>query len=95
MAATTQIAGADAPEVGQHSGEQRADGEAEVAPEAVDADGAGAPGGVGDVADDGEQCRVDQRGAAPSSDGGGGPDAKVSPRATSGERGGLDRACLR
>ena len=55
--------GGDAEGVGDDAGEDRADGEAAVAPEPVDADGAGAPVGVGDVADRGEQRRVDHRGA--------------------------------
>jgi len=39
--------GPDAVRVGEDPGEEGADGEAAVAPEPVDADGAGAPGGVG------------------------------------------------
>src|SRR2546421_13056165 len=54
--------GTDAVDVGEEAGEQRADGEATVAPQPVDADGAGAPGGGGDGADRGGQRRVDPRG---------------------------------
>ena len=42
-----------------------AHGVAEVAPEAIDADGGRAPGGVGAVADRGDECGIDQRGADP------------------------------
>src|SRR6266568_3912203 len=65
--------GADALGVGEDPGEQRADGEAAVAPQPVDADGAGAPGGVGDVADGGEQGRVDHRRAGTQQHRGGRP----------------------
>ena len=40
---------------------ERADGVAEVAPEPVDADRGRPPGGMGDVADRGEQRRIDHR----------------------------------
>lgn len=46
---------ADPVEVGEDPGEHGTDGEAAVAPQAVGADGAGAPRGVGDVADRSEQ----------------------------------------
>src|SRR5215216_3686420 len=49
--------------IGRDADEQAAGGIAEVAPEAVDADGRGSPGGVSAVADGGEKCRVDERGA--------------------------------
>ena len=62
-AATAQIAAGMPNGVGEDAGEEGADGEAAVAPEPVDADRAGPPGGVGDVADRGEQGRVDHRGA--------------------------------
>jgi hypothetical protein len=55
--------GADAFEVGDDAGEQRADGEPAVAPQPVHTDGAGPPAGMGDVADGGEQGRVDHSGA--------------------------------
>ena len=59
-AATIHMA-AEAERVGGHAGEQRADGVAEVAPEPVDADRRRAPRRVRDVADGGEQRRVDHR----------------------------------
>ncbi len=46
-----------AEQAGDDSGEQRADSEPAVAPEPVNADRGRAPGGVGDVADGGEQGR--------------------------------------
>src|SRR5437763_2146806 len=73
--------GADAVGVGEYTGEQGADGEAAVAPQPVDANGAGAPGGVGDVADGGEQGGVDHGGAGTEQHRGGRP---------GGERGGGD-----
>ena len=62
-AATAQMPVVEAERVGEDAGEEGADGEAAVAPEPVDADRAGPPGGVGDVADGGEQGGVDHRGA--------------------------------
>ncbi len=55
--------GVDAERVGDDTGQQGAGREAAVAPEPVHAHGPGPPGGMGDVADRGEQGRVDQRGA--------------------------------
>ncbi len=94
-AATAQMAAADAEGVGEQAGEQRADGEAAVAPEPVDADGAGPPGGVGDVADGGEQGRVDHGGAGAEQDGGDRPQREAVGGGDQGERGGLDAACRR
>ena len=55
--------GFDRDQVGDDAGEEGADGEAGVAPQPVDADRAGPPQRVGDVADRGEQGRVDHGGA--------------------------------
>src|SRR5204862_251086 len=68
--------GGEAIGVGEDAGGQGADGEAAVAPEPVDADGAGPPGGVGEVADDGEQGGVDHGGAGAEQDLGDRPDAE-------------------
>ena len=72
-AATTQMAARMPKRVGDDAGEQGADGEAAVAPQPVDPDGAGPPGGVGDVADGGEQGRVDHGGAGAEEHGGAAP----------------------
>ena len=58
-------------EVGDDAGGERADGEADVAPEAVDADDAGAIAWLGRVRDGGDQRRVDHRGADAEQDRGG------------------------
>lgn len=55
--------GADSGEVGDGSAEQGADREAAVTPESVDTDRPGSPGGVGDVADGGEEGGVYRGGA--------------------------------
>ena len=49
--------------VGGEASQERTDGVAEVTPEAIDADRRGAPARVGDVADGGEEGRVDHGGA--------------------------------
>ena len=53
--------GAHAERVGDDPGQERSDGEAAVAPEAVDPDRARPPRRMGDVADGGEQRGVDHR----------------------------------
>ncbi len=79
----------DGGEVGEDAGEEGADGEAAVAPQAVDADGAGAPGGVGDVADRGEEGGVDHGGSDAEHDGAGRPGPEAGDGGHPGERGGL------
>src|SRR2546423_4479729 len=81
--------GADAVGVGEYTGEQGADGEAAVAPQSVDANGAGAPGGVGDVADGGEQGGVDHGGAGAEQHGRGRPGGERAGRGDPGQRRGL------
>jgi hypothetical protein len=81
--------GLDGHEVGEDAGEERADGEAAVAPEPVDADGAGAPAGVGDVADGGEQGGVDHGGADAEHDGAEAQAQKPVTAGDPGEGGGL------
>jgi hypothetical protein len=81
--------GFDGGEVGDDAGEEGADGEAAVAPEPVDADGSGAPGGVGDVADRGEQGGVDHGGADAEQHGTAGPGPEAGDARHPGERGGL------
>src|SRR6266542_2594516 len=83
--------GADAVGVGEDAGEQGADGEATVAPQAVDADGAGAPGGMCDVADGGEQGRVHEGGAGAEQDGGERPGGERVGGGDPGEGGGLEQ----
>src|SRR5579883_3212962 len=77
--------------VGEDAGEQGADGEASVAPQAVDPDGAGAPGGVGDVADGGEQGGVDQGGADAEQDLGRRPDEEGGAEGDQGYGNGLSQ----
>src|SRR5439155_23520583 len=81
--------GADAVGVGEDAGQECAGGEAAVAPEAVDADGAGPPGGVGDVADGGEQSGVHQRGTDAEQDGGHRPWGECGGGGGPGQGGGL------
>jgi DNA-binding transcriptional ArsR family regulator len=81
--------GFDGGEVGEDAGEEGADGEAAVAPEPVDADGSGPPGGVGDVADGGEQGGVDHGGADAERDGPGGPGPEAGDGGHPCEGGGL------
>jgi hypothetical protein len=57
--------GSHAQYVGDDPGKQCPDGEAAVAPEPVDADRGCPPGGMGDVADGGEQGGVDHGSAGP------------------------------
>jgi hypothetical protein len=65
--------GLDGDEVGEHTGEQRSDGEAGVTPQAIHADRAGAPRWVRDVTDRGEQRRVHHRRAGAEQCGAGRP----------------------
>ena len=50
-AATSHIAACQSEHVGRHAGDERADGVAEIAPEAIDTDRGRAPRWRGDVAD--------------------------------------------
>ena len=80
-----------AEQVGDDPGQQAPDGEAAVAPEPVDADRAGPPGRVGDVADRGEQRRVDHRGAGAEQDRRDRPERERSASRDQRQRGGLDQ----
>ncbi len=82
--------GGHAERVGGDPGKDRADGEAPVAPEPVDADRSRPPGRVCDVADRGQERWVDHRGADAEQDG------TKSPCREAGGRGDQpDRNCLR
>ena len=78
-------------QVGDAAGDEAADDEAGVAPEAVDADCLGAVARLDGVRDGGDQARVDHRGASAEQDGGG---ERRPERAAAGdeqaERAGLD-----
>src|SRR5579864_1021531 len=81
--------GQDAEGVGDHAGQQGPDGEPAVAPQPVDADRPGPPGGVGDVADRGEQGRVDHGGARAEQHGGERPGGEGGAGGDQADRGGL------
>src|SRR5258708_21034503 len=83
--------GDQAPGAGDGSGQQGADREAAVAPQAVDPDGAGAPRGVGGVPDGGQEGGVHQRGADSEERLGGGPDAEGGSDGDQGDGRGLDQ----
>jgi hypothetical protein len=53
--------GGQSQHVGHHAGEEGANCEAAVTPEAVDADRGGSPAGMGHVADGRQQRRIDHR----------------------------------
>ena len=89
-AATTQIAAGMPKASATTPAEQRADGEPAVAPEPVDPDRAGPPGRVCDVADGGQQGRVDHRGPAPSSTAASAQTGEGVAGGDQGQRGGLE-----
>ena len=77
MGADDGDGGRDAEGVRETSGQQCADGEATVAPQAVDAEGPRAPFGVGDVAHSRQQRRVDHGRSDPEQDGSDEPDSEA------------------
>ena len=89
-AATAQIAASIETRSARMPASERADGEAGVAPQPVDADRAGPPERVGDVADRGEQRRVDHRGAGAEQHGAERPGAEPGGGGDHGDRGGLE-----
>ena len=58
-AATAQIRGGQSQPVGKDAGDKGSDGEASIAPATVDADPGCPPAGVENIADGGQQRRVD------------------------------------
>jgi hypothetical protein len=73
MAATTQIEASRPNRSATTPATKRADGEAAVTPEPVDPDGGGPPGGVGHIADGGEQRRIHHCRPGAQDEGAGGP----------------------
>jgi hypothetical protein len=81
--------GGQAEGVGDDPGQQRARGEAGVAPQPVDADRSGPPGGMSHVADRGEQGRIHHGGAGAEEDRARGPRPEAVHRGDQPDRGGL------
>ena len=90
-AATTHTAASRPARSATRPASRAPDGEAGVAPQPVDADRGGPPAGVGDVADRGQQGRVDHGGADPEQDRAGRPGQEAAGQGDAGQRDGLEQ----